>query len=308
MLITGQLTGNAEEGFESIIVQCVITTPYRHSQSRTIEMGKDGSFRIAMDSPIPYQDIYLRVGDCYSTGLIVKDGMHLELNWEKLQASSVQLGVGDGVKYSGNDAAMNQFLCEYRVSSLEAMTKERDRVFEASRMQRLPADELLVVLNDVLEKGRERNKEYLANQPESVQGFAWMLEEESLNSYYGDVLIGFIGREIPDEVWQECISHQPVMLSASSVSYYHNFVLCLGQPMLAELHDYVVETLEGKIADEDREEFEAYVKCFVDARNGREYDKELFQRGGQKFMVSNTEAFQKARLACFAKRVQHVPK
>lgn len=304
--VTGKLTGEKGEDWSAITVQCVVTSAYRHSYSKTIAVSEDGSFEIPLHSPIPYQDVYLRIGDSYSTGLVVKEGMHLNLDWKQLKSSPVQFGIGEGVEYTGKDAEMNRILCEYRVSSMDAMQKANDRVFEASWNQKLPPEEITVILKEILEQDRKLQREFLEGKLESAQQFAWMLEEESLNSYYGDLLIAYMGHEIPNSVWQELEAHQPVVLNSSTSSFYHNFVLFLGQPPVSELKEFVRGALDEKISDENREEFEAYVDCFVDARAGREYDKVLFKRGGQKFMVANTESFQEARLAYFAKRVERV--
>src|SRR5882757_1982463 len=112
--VTGKLLNLPAEELKNLPITYTVVTPFSESQvKKTASIQPDGSFRLKLDYPFPYQQIWFEVGDLFYAGLYANKDLYLELDMKKIKAAKEVNFNGDGVRYLGTDGSLNVYLNNY---------------------------------------------------------------------------------------------------------------------------------------------------------------------------------------------------
>lgn len=90
-----------------------LVTPFSEAQiQKKTTVQPDGGFKLELDYPFPYQQIWFTVGDYFYARLYANKDLYLELDMKKLKAKKGYM-ISDGVRYLGTDGAMNAYMNKY---------------------------------------------------------------------------------------------------------------------------------------------------------------------------------------------------
>src|ERR1700761_8201390 len=75
------------------------------------ETNAAGLSKITLDENLPYQQIWLNVGDYLYAGIYVNSGLTVNVDAQKIPKDGIFM-IGDGVTYSGSDGSLNTVMNE----------------------------------------------------------------------------------------------------------------------------------------------------------------------------------------------------
>jgi hypothetical protein len=258
-VVTGKLLNLPAVDQKSITISYTLVTPFPQSQvQKTTTVGADGSFSLELDYALPYQQIWLSIGDYFYAGLYANMDLYVELDFTKLKAAKAVEFNGDGVRYLGTDGPLNVWLNNY------VLYKRTDQLRIGDELNQLRAcgsrniDSLLPLYGQLWDSLQTIEDSYIASNPSP---YNWILPNERQSDYYSQLCLWFLGKTMDNALWQKIKEHQSYLVSNSSVEFYKTinwYVTALpGRPNkvgwkdLASLPD--LDAAERKLTDSLRD-------------------------------------------------------
>jgi hypothetical protein len=216
--IGGKLLNLTPEELKKTVITYSLVTPFSSRQSsRTAAVLPDGSFRISLDYPFPYQQVWFSIGEIFFAGLYVNKDLFVELDMKKIKAAGEVNFNGTGVRYLGTDGPLTTYMNNYvlykRNTQLDIGKRKNDLIFSRKPV---PVDSLLPAYNKLFDELKQIEDSYVAENP----AYAWMLENERMSEYYADICPSFWSKEMPDSLWQKIKAHKSYLVSNSGAGLY----------------------------------------------------------------------------------------
>jgi len=100
-------------------------------------LNADGSFKLELDYPFPYQQIWFSIGENFYTSLTVNKDLTLEIDWPIIKAVKDFEFNGKGLRFLGADGPLNHYLNNYILYNRDLQLKTA-RQFQICCMPILP--------------------------------------------------------------------------------------------------------------------------------------------------------------------------
>lgn len=216
-VVTGKLLHISPDELKKTVVSYTLVTLF--GQEKNIaQVGADGSFRLNLSYPLPYQQIWLSVGDFFYAGVYANKDLHVELDIAKIKASGKELDFnGEGVRYLGTDGPMNVYMNDY------VLFRRPEQLALSARMQRIPrsrnpvAADVLSAYGPVFDSLKMIQDDYTATHPSP---YAWLLENERTSEYYGQISVCYWGHTMENTLFDKLKKHPVYLISNNSTGYY----------------------------------------------------------------------------------------
>lgn len=182
------------------------------------ETDVTGSAKIILDQNLPYQQIWLSVGDYLYAGIYVNTGLTVTVDAQKVPKDGAYM-IGDGVTYSGYDGELNTVMNK----NVLFRKKEKSGLFNSLRMlcnsrAKYTADSFTFKTDSIFKLLENIDSEFIAGFP----GYGWAVKNETLSDFYANICAAYWNDPMPDQVLNEVNAHQPFFVSNNSVTYYQN--------------------------------------------------------------------------------------
>jgi thiol-disulfide isomerase/thioredoxin len=184
------------------------------------ETDAAGSAKIILDQNLPYQQIWLSVGNYLYSGIYVNTALTVTIDAYKLQKEGTFM-IGDGVTYSGYDGEFNTIMNK----NVLFKKKEKDSLFDDLRTicnsrKKYTISAFSFKTDSVLKLLKKRDSEFIAGFPD----YGWAIKNETLSEFYGLISVAYWGDAMPNQVFSRLTVHKPLFTSNDGVDYYR----CLG--------------------------------------------------------------------------------
>ncbi len=258
-MVTGKLLHLPAEEQKSITISYTLVTPFPEFQiQKTTTVQADGSFSLELDYALPYQQIWLAVGDYFYAGVYANKDLYVELDITKLKpVNGVQFN-GDGVRYLGTDGPLNVYLNNYVLYKRPEQLRINNELIQLRISRSGNIDSLLPLYGKLWDSLQTIEDSYIASNPSP---YSWILPNERLSEYYGQLCALFLGKTMDNALWQNIKGHQSYLVSNNSselyrvMSWYVSSLpdrrVKVGWKDVADLPD--LDAAEGKLIDSLKE-------------------------------------------------------
>jgi len=296
--VKGQVLNYTPTAFPTLNLKYTLVVPTgENAVSKVATIQPDGTFELALNYSFPYQQITLTLGDYYTGEIFVNEEVFVELDMAQLQLNPVRF-LGKGVQFSGLDASINVYLNRFYTfqnSQKGAFYQARQALVMGSKME---TDMQVRAYEAVYKKWDKILSDYTTQYPSE---HAWILQNERDSDYYGWLFTLFWQKEIPNELFDTAINHQPYLISKMGMTYYKYLarLMKLVPPgrNFALTKRVLEERVDGGAQNADLQEFLALYQAKINQQPVREA---MFQIGIRQFLNGNREELRKARLAEFS--------
>ncbi len=278
-----------------------ITVPIEGNQiAKVAEIQSDGSFELTLSHAFPYQQIHIEIGPYYTGDIIANDSLFIELDMAQLQLDPVRF-LGKGIQFSGKDAGINVYT--NRFNNYKNAKKGR---FYKMRQE--------VVMNNELEVAQQRTQfeeaykiwdglmeEYLTEFPSE---YTWAIQNERDSDYYAWLFTMFWQKEMPKDLFEKALKHQPLLVSQVGMNYYK--YLCRLMKLVTPSENFeLTQTVlyDRVVGEENLEDLKAFLQQYELKIQQKTYDDLLYKKGLRQFINTNQEELKQARLDVFARNI-----
>ena len=186
--------------------------------ARYTQTDATGSSKIILDQNLPYQQVWLSVGDYLYAGIYVNTGLTVTIDAHKIPKDGVYF-IGEGITYSGYDGELNTIMNK----KVLFRKKEREGLFNDLRTlcnsrKKYTADSFVFKTDSILKLLKNMDSEFIAGFP----NYGWAIRNETLSDFYGNICEAYWNDTMPDRVFNKLNAHQPFFTSNSSVTYYND--------------------------------------------------------------------------------------
>jgi len=217
--VTGRLLNLSADELKTLTITYTLVTPFAAFQDRRIVSPQpDGSFKLVLDYPLPYQQIWLELGDYFYAGLCVNTNLYLELDMKKLKAAKEQVYFnGDGVRYLGADGPLNTYMNDYVLYKQPEQNQLTGKIMALINSSFAAPDSMLPRFNLLFDSVKMIEDSYIALHPSPL---SWILQNERMSDYYGRLCIGYWGKIMPASLWEKVKQHKSYLVSNSGALFY----------------------------------------------------------------------------------------
>ncbi|HTN22267.1 MAG TPA: TlpA disulfide reductase family protein [Pelobium sp.] len=211
--VTGKILNASKTELSNLKISYSLVTPFKEIQSTRIsKVDSDGIFILKIDYPLPYQQIWLQIGDYFYTAIYANKDLIIELDLFELKRSNVDF-YNNGVRYGGADGDFNTFMNK-------SMLYKRETQLDISReIDKLSFnnDNFLEHTDSLFYIKKRLDEEFVALNPSP---YASVLENERLSEYYEKVLMGCLIKGVVPSFWDTIKKHRTYLISNSSMIFY----------------------------------------------------------------------------------------
>ena len=216
--VTGKLLHINPADLQKTTISYTLVT-FSGQVKKTATLATDGSFRLELEYPLPYQQIWLSVGEIFYAGLYANKDLHVELDISKIKALGKEVSFNsDGVRYLGTDGPLNEYMNNYilfRRSEQLELDKRRQQI---PRSPNPVATVVLAAYDSIFDSIKMVQDEYIATHPSP---YAWLLENERMSEYYSQISVCYWGHTMEDALFDKIKNHKTYLISNSSIWFYN---------------------------------------------------------------------------------------
>ena len=243
----------------------------RLQETRTAQVDRNGRFELKLDKAFPYQEVFLRIGKKFMSSLIVNCDLKIHVDVKKFKKGNIESG-GAGVAYSGSDAEMTKYVNKFRRMTQKKMMPLMMRQSQGTSDRNIGLEAMLKTVNEVREETKRIKEDCVKKFPSAHD---WIIEEALLSDFYDTYLRCCLNTQSPIDpaMMEQCLSHEPRVMSASSSSYYHHLNFVLSAWNKDELW---TEVLRREITDPSEQEgLQKFLTASENARAKKPHNKEV---------------------------------
>lgn len=278
----------------------VVPTP-EHQEKNHLTPNADGSFRFELDSPLHFQQIWFSIGDYYFGELVVDQGLELSIDLPAIKQTPGNWWQ-EAVTYGGEDAALCELLNRF-VQYRQSHKTEGDNKMQIMMDRKASLESKVERLQALQVAEKEMEAQFLEQHPSE---WAWVLENERLSDFYGDLFVLHWGKPMPEEMQQKIQQHQPKLISNSAILGFYNYQgrwMTLLTP--EESARNFAEVLPARLEDEqERERMIQFGHLMRQKNAGLEYDKERYKEEAKYFYQQYKSEIHQLTVDAFAEEVQ----
>lgn len=186
--------------------------------SRYSEVGASGTTSITLNQNLPYQQIWLHVGDYLYAGIYVNEGLTVDVDVAQLGGKAAYM-VGDGITYSGPDGELNTAMNQHTMYKKDERDKLNGRLHEMCSDNNAKYTEAVfaVKADSILTLLKKYDKEFSAQYPKYAKAF----DNETMSEYYSTIFLRYWGEvKMPAKLYAKAMKHQPYFTSNEGSGYF----------------------------------------------------------------------------------------
>lgn len=179
--------------------------------------NEKGEAHITLDQNLPYQQIWLSVGNFLYAGVYVNTDLTVTVNAVKAKNKRIYFN-GDGVVYTGTDGALNSVMTKqvlYKKREQDMLKKVMENEFHGKPLGH-PDTTFYKRADSIYKELSRLDDEFITQYPE----FEWAVRNETDSWLYGNICLVHCSGQLPSNWLQKIKQHKPYFTSNDGVLFY----------------------------------------------------------------------------------------
>ncbi|MEM6806535.1 MAG: TlpA disulfide reductase family protein [Bacteroidota bacterium] len=283
---TGYIKGfNPETDQELEISAHQVKLHSSYGKTHRLEVNENGNFSLQLPQALPYQQVWfaIRKGEeqYFYAKLSLHQGLEIHIDLDGIKGGTTEW-VSDHVSYKGPDAELNNFLALHLHQKNDQRNKVEEEKWTSLRQPGMSLEEKIQGLKDIYARLKAIDEEFISGNPSP---YAWILENERLSNFYGDIFVRHWNAEEDHDMLEEALAHQPASISNASHSYYGYLGTLMRVPKKSEREKITKEAVYGvAYSQEQKDSLDIFWAAYSKRINREEYDREIYGWGKPKFL------------------------
>ena len=214
--------------------------PFSESQSTNVLYAKpDGTFEIKFDHAYPYQQVWISIDTFFYTGAMVQSDLTIEVDAKYLTENGKGVYHGKGIKYSGIDGELNNYLNKHLLDQRAEKLKIQRKIQSLKRDRKQKYEDFKITYDSLYNVFFEMDRTFILENPSP---YSWIIQNERMSNYLTQIIFKHWGKEM-DRVTSKMVNdHQSYLVSNAGMSFYR----------------YLCKYYEGRASIENRKPWDAF--------------------------------------------------
>jgi thiol-disulfide isomerase/thioredoxin len=208
---------NLPDSVKKVDIKCsLVNIGVGFQATKHAETDAKGFVEITLQQNLPYQQIWLSVGDYLYAGVYVNTGLTVTIDALKIPKDGAYM-IGEGITYAGIDGELNTVMNKkvlYRKKENEALNNALRDICHSRKKYTTALFSHKV--DSIRNQLTQINDEVIKQFP----NYAWAIKNEELSGFYGTLTVSYWGDTMPDQLFNEVSKHQPFFTSNDGALYY----------------------------------------------------------------------------------------
>ncbi|PKK37837.1 hypothetical protein BWI96_05090 [Siphonobacter sp. SORGH_AS_0500] len=215
--VTGQLIHVSKEELQKLTIQYAISN-LTGQKMKTARINADGRFTLELENPLPYQQVFIGIGDLFTTGIYANSDLHVtfDKSKKKLPTSSFR-SFAEGITYTGTDASLNSYCLEDLFFKVEQKMPLEKRLSQLSELKYPDTKKILSVYKPVFDSLKTIQQEFIHEHPSP---YSWILEHEHQLGFYAQICLSSKDYVMEDSLFNKIRDYKTYILSGNSRFFY----------------------------------------------------------------------------------------
>lgn len=228
---------NAPDSIRKTSIKCTFVTFGSNFQTtKYYSTNEKGFARITLEQNLPYQQIWMEVGNYFYAGVYVNSGLIITIDASKINKDGIYM-IGDGVDYSGVDGELNTVMNKHAIFNQDEKNKLQNDLHTVcmTRSKLLP----LIFLEriDSIHQALNQIDELFIHQ---FPKYGWAIRNETASMFYGNLCTSYWNDTMPKNLISEINKHKPFFTSNDGVLFYnylYNYTIYMKSNSLPSFDD-----------------------------------------------------------------------
>ncbi|MFT4154494.1 TlpA family protein disulfide reductase [Parafilimonas sp.] len=206
-------------GDAEVSVKCVFVTFGPNLQmAKYYTVKANNSVKITLGQNLPYQQIWLSVGEYLYAGVYVNTNVEVTIDVSKIKDKNGVYFIGDGIIYSGADGELNTEMNRHILYEKDKQDKLTEGLQELCRSQRESAkDSFLYKTDSIWQALQNIDNEFIKEYPK----YGWAISNETASLFYGLLCTAYWLDTMPENLLTKINNHKPYFTSNYGVLFYN---------------------------------------------------------------------------------------
>lgn len=209
---------NAPDSSKKTSVKCTFVTFGSNFQStKYYTTNEKGFAKITLEQNLPYQQIWMEVGDYFYAGVYVNSGLIITIDARKIKKDGIYM-IGDGVTYSGEDGEFNTVMNKHAIFKQDEKNKlQNDLNSTCMTRSKLPVSTFLGRIDSIHQALNQIDDSFIHQFPK----YGWAIRNETASMFYGNLCTSYWNDTMPKNLISEINEHKPFFTSNDGVLFYN---------------------------------------------------------------------------------------
>ena len=209
---------NAPDSVKKVNVKCTFVTFGSDFQTvKYYTTNSDGFVKITLKQNLPYQQIWLSVGDYLYAGVYVNTDLKVMIHANEIKNKDGISFIGDGVTYSSFDGELNTVMNKHILYKQEEQNNLTGKLSELCQTRKNYTDDLFLKKTDSIWQALNRiNNEFIQQYPK----YGWAINNETASEFYGSLCASYWYDTLPINLSSKINNHKPYFTSNDGVLFY----------------------------------------------------------------------------------------
>lgn len=216
---------NIPDSIKKIVIKYTLVAFGANFQvQKFTQTDSKGLARIVLYQNLPFQQIFLSVGNYLYASAYLNSGLTVTIDASKINKDGVYM-IGNSVTYSGEDGEFNKEMNSYVIFKQDLKNKLQNDLrsicFERSK---LPVSIFSERIDSIHQALNQIDESFINQFPK----YGWAIRNESASMFYGNLCTSYWLDTMPENLFSKINEHKPFFTSNDGVLFYnylYNYII-----------------------------------------------------------------------------------
>ncbi|MES2517206.1 MAG: TlpA disulfide reductase family protein [Bacteroidota bacterium] len=260
-IVKGKISNiSLEEIKKTSISYTIVTVLGGEGNNKTTSINSDGTFSLELETNLPYQQIWLKIGTQFYAGIYAHEELFIEIDWQKAKAKKIYM-IGDGVNYLGKDGELNMYLNKhvlFQQSYNRQIQEALNNIKFGREAMKIPLEKYMIKYDSLFVEIKKIDSLFIIQNPSKYE---WILENERMSEYYGGICTKYwYSKKMESGLWDKVVAHKTHLVTNSGMlfnRYLHTLISSNATDMRGKGVDFFLKYFCEN--EKEKNEFESLI-------------------------------------------------
>jgi len=203
-VINGKILHYSAIADKDLVIEYHLVNLEQKQKKRQATIQEDGTFELQLDLPLPYQQIWLSIGEYYWGQITANEELLIEVDLKRLKKKQPSYH-DKGIQFKGKDGALNRYSNKFVEYKLGEKRKFSDKLYTIILDRQSDISDKVQQYQEAYEIWDNILASYIEKNPSP---YSFLLQNERDSEYYGWLYTFYWGHGIDEDALNTAFQHR----------------------------------------------------------------------------------------------------